>query len=680
MTDPRPSLDTLQVPGQLNRRSSSELSDTAGVIPNSAEQLGVEAPITLATANYLGHVLDRSPSPGSQTLPNSRLRRRGLRGLFSRPTPWLVFPVTMMSAFIFASTMAPRAEIYIKLACAYHRPEYYEIPIIRPPSAPAIVNIEATPAFHHNSFGGPSAGIEPGYSGEISLNFSSAPTKPAINIPSGKTKCNSDPVVLAEVAKLTTVTTLIVGILTCLTTGWWGQLSDRRGRKFVMGFCILGLLISEANLILVTQMQSRLPGNYWFLAVSSVIDGFLGGMWTASATAHAYLSDCTEPHARSRAFSLYTGTLFIGIAVGPTLGSLLIRATNDLLAPFYIAIVGHTLATLYMWFVIPESLSEEDMARNREKREILLQEQADAARESREAGDWRGRLTIFRSILTPFEPALFLWPRKREVGGGRDWNLTLIAIAYGIMLSYMSLSAYKAQYAIAVFGWTAEELGYWLTLIGTTRAFHLVVILPILTKMLKPKAVGSALQPSVPNSPRAPDETSPLLDQSTREARESASRAKSPEPEFPLPDGQLPPHVAAKFDVTIARVSLFVELVSELVITLSVGPKSWTTGSTMQSFGAGFAPSLQSLSLFLTPPGENGKLFGSLAVVSALGGQVIGPTVFGSIFVATVGSFPKAIFVVAAAGVVVASVALSLVRLPKPEPVFDAAEGEAHRE
>lgn len=108
------------------------------------------------------------------------------------------------------------------------------------------------------------------------------------------------------------------------------------------------------------------------------------------------------------------------------------------------------------------------------------------------------------------------------------------------------------------------------------------------------------------------------MDQPT-EAQDRSSRQSSPEPEFPVPDGQLPPHVAAKFDVTIARMSLFVELISILVICLSVGPKSWMLGSTMESFGSGFGPSVQSLSLFLTPPGENGKLFGSLAVVSALG-------------------------------------------------------------
>lgn len=117
-----------------------------------------------------------------------------------------VFPITMMSAFIFASTMAPRAEIYIKLACAYHRPEYLETPIIRPPSAPAIINLALLPASYHYTRRDAYFGAESLFSREMSLDFT-PPTRPAINIPSGKTKCNSDSVVLAAVAKLTTGTT-----------------------------------------------------------------------------------------------------------------------------------------------------------------------------------------------------------------------------------------------------------------------------------------------------------------------------------------------------------------------------------------------------------------------------------------------------------------------------------------
>lgn len=111
------------------------------------------------------------------------------------------------------------------------------------------------------------------------------------------------------------VTTLLLGILTCLTTGWWGQvyvaLPDEETRRSTHVLFIYssqtgtagnsfwrlarssgyssGIFFpivrdwqslrenSEGNLITVAHLQSRLPGHYWFLVVSSVIDGLLGG-------------------------------------------------------------------------------------------------------------------------------------------------------------------------------------------------------------------------------------------------------------------------------------------------------------------------------------------------------------------------------------------------------------------
>ena len=37
---------------------------------------------------------------------------------------------------------------------------------------------------------------------------------------------------------------------------------------------------------------------------------------------------------------------------------------------------------------------------------------------------------------------------------------------------------FKFQYASYVFGWSSEELGYWLSVIGVMRAIHLIVVLP----------------------------------------------------------------------------------------------------------------------------------------------------------------------------------------------------------
>ena len=100
---------------------------------------------------------------------------------------------------MFGAMMGPRTELYVKLACAYHRPEYYAV---LPPPSPIFMNVTSSSHFLDVRF--PAA--------EIWLpRAQDVRPIPAVNIPSGNTKCSSDPVVLAAVAKLVTGTKVAVG-------------------------------------------------------------------------------------------------------------------------------------------------------------------------------------------------------------------------------------------------------------------------------------------------------------------------------------------------------------------------------------------------------------------------------------------------------------------------------------
>ncbi|KAG8885595.1 hypothetical protein FRB97_000503 [Tulasnella sp. 331] len=210
--------------------------------------------------------IDYLSQPGaseSQPFPGPT---RDTRPWYRRPSPWLLFPMVFTSACLFSSTAGSKNEILISLACAYHRPEYYITPVIPSNSS--------SPILH------------------------AALSTIATTIPSPDRRCSTDPTILAAVARLVTVQSLVLGLLTCLTVGWWGQMSDRHGRKLILSISIFGILLTEANIIFVSRYQASVPGGYWFLVVTSAIDGVLGGMSTASAATHAYMADCVEPHAR----------------------------------------------------------------------------------------------------------------------------------------------------------------------------------------------------------------------------------------------------------------------------------------------------------------------------------------------------------------------------------------------
>jgi len=109
-----------------------------------------------------------------------------------------------------------------------------------------------------------------------------------------------------------------------------------------------------------------------------------------------------------------------------------------------------------------------------------------------------------------------------------------------------------------------------------------------------------------------------------------------------------------------------VELTAFILISLSITGPQFYAACMMISLGAGFNPSIQALALHLMPSGgkDAGKLFGAIGMLGALSSHVIGPTLFGIVYVATVATFPRAIFVVGAAVHFCAFILLALVRLP----------------
>jgi DHA1 family tetracycline resistance protein-like MFS transporter len=126
-----------------------------------------------------------------------------------------------------------------------------------------------------------------------------------------------------------------------------GGLSDRYGRRPV-------LLASIAMLGIDLLIMGLAPT----LAVL-FIGRFLGGMFSAtSSVANAYVADVTEPEDRGRAFGIMGAAFGIGFILGPVFGGMLGEINPRL--PFFVAAGIAGLNFLYGWFILPESLREED--------------------------------------------------------------------------------------------------------------------------------------------------------------------------------------------------------------------------------------------------------------------------------------------------------------------------------
>jgi hypothetical protein len=207
-----------------------------------------------------------------------------------------------------------------------------------------------------------------------------------------------------------------------------------------------------------------------------------------------------------------------------------------------------------------------------------------------------------------------------------------------------------------MYGWTSQQLGYWLSTVGGLRALHLILILPAAIKFLHPNA------------------------RTNREGRGASINSPTLSPR---PRGL--PHDPA-FDLVIARVSLLLELCQYFIATIATNVTVWISATVIGSFGGGFSPSIQALAVELfnrretiihgdERAGENyGQLFGALGVIQALCSQMLGPVLFGTVFVTTVKVYPKGIFVTAGVIVIAGLIFLSLIRVNQREAVDAESE------
>ncbi|TDL24842.1 MFS general substrate transporter [Rickenella mellea] len=618
------------------------------------------------------------------------------RPWYKRPSAVWLLCLMPFTAIAMASTIAPRVELYTRLACREHKPEYSAG---RGPSSSNYLTTNGYPHGIHVD-----ANISERASQISTLPYMSLaalgsfpiatqpfyrdmPEDPTHNQTSADKErerqlCASDPEVQAHVAKLMASMATVSGILTCLTTAWWGSLSDRHGRMRVVGISVFGTILADLNLIFVSWFSTKLPGGYWFLIVGPTIEGILGGTASSIAAMHAYVADCTEPSARSRIFSMSLGLMFTGFAIGPTFGGFLIHVTETVLSVFYFATFAHVLFAFVVWVVIPESLSRRSMQESRQRRVAELAEALDAERAEAEAGRSTGicllmrfkRLFGFLSPLTVFAPKSLdkdNAPGKRRA---KDWSLTFLVLSLGFNILIMSSYSYKFQYAAATFGWSSEVMSYWLSLIGVSRALYLAIILPITIKLFMAARKPAIQLPIEPAEPLHPSQSAAAQDTPAPDAAQSQPTKAQTTP------AKKTPH-SPTFDLNLARFSLVIEVVCYTLIPLGPSPLTFTVFSMLASFSGGFNPAAQSLALVLfarSGETETGRLFGALSVVQAMCQQILGPAIFGLTYMKTVATYPKTIFFLSASCATVSLLFISLVRLPKDSPPVPQDPEVAH--
>lgn len=126
-----------------------------------------------------------------------------------------------------------------------------------------------------------------------------------------------------------------------------GGLSDRYGRRPVLLASLFGFGIDYLFLAFAPTLA--------WLFVGRIIAGVMGASFT---TAGAYMADISTPEKRAQNFGMIGAAFGLGFIIGPVIGGLLGGLGSRV--PFIVAAILTLINWLYGYFILPESLSQEN--------------------------------------------------------------------------------------------------------------------------------------------------------------------------------------------------------------------------------------------------------------------------------------------------------------------------------
>ncbi|KAG0304861.1 hypothetical protein BGZ98_004929 [Dissophora globulifera] len=275
----------------------------------------------------------------------------------------------------------------------------------------------------------------------------------------------------AFTAKIMAVIEVLGGVTGTLSIGYYTSLSDKHGRVKMMIIGFVNLLFLLCSVIAMSKFwdQIGLP----LLVIVAVVNGLMGGVGMSGTMCLAYAADCTDPGRRSLVFSWLHAGLFLGLAVGPFLGGLIVQATGSILTIIYICIVGTVSALLMLIFLMPESLPSKQAPHIRKLYEQATQDHTSGTNKTSNAQEqpiaWYAHV---RRSLGFFKP------------NGRNTNLILLAaISFVQMLALRGTFSVIILYTNKVFHWTEYEDGILFSLGSSIRLLSLLILLPVLVHL-----------------------------------------------------------------------------------------------------------------------------------------------------------------------------------------------------
>ncbi len=153
----------------------------------------------------------------------------------------------------------------------------------------------------------------------------------------------------------------VFSIMQFVSSPFWGELSDRSGRKFIITIGVLG----NAIFLVIMGMAQ----NFWVMFLARAVGGLLSS--ATFPTAMAYISDSTTEEERGEGMGVLGAAMGVGMVLGPGIGGWL--ADENLATPFFVGAGLSLLCIILIGIFLPESLpTEKRQASSGKKKPVEL--------------------------------------------------------------------------------------------------------------------------------------------------------------------------------------------------------------------------------------------------------------------------------------------------------------------
>lgn len=384
----------------------------------------------------------------------------------------------------------------------------------------------------------------------------------------------------ALLAKFLLYAHLLSGTLCAFSSPRLGALSDRYGRTRILAITACGMLLGDV----ITITAASFPGtiSVWWILLEFGFGGLAGSFIATMAVIQSYAADCTIPAKRSAVFGYLHGCMFTGIAVGPFLGGIVVKATDNVLTIFYIALLCHLTFIISVLFLIPESLSRERQIAAREKHKLDHRY------------DKPSQYISLARITSFFLPLKILLPSSEEANKTTRRNLILLSacdmVVFGVTLGSVSV---VVMYSEFTFKWGNFESSLFVSVANSCRVLMLVAVLPTMFYLYSKHHNIT--------------------------------------------------HRSDHFDVSIIRVSIIFDVVGYVGYALAPIGAFFTLSGVIASVGGIASPTLQSALTNHVSEDRTGELMGAVSFLHALS-RVVMPAILHLIYGLTVGKASGAVF------------------------------------